>query len=35
LAWNFATEIIAQQRDFAAAGGTFYVPLPVPKAIAA
>ena len=33
LAWNFATEIIAQQQDFATAGGTFYVPLPVPREI--
>ena len=30
LAWNFADEIVAQQREFAAAGGTFYVPVPIP-----
>ena len=31
LAWNFAEEIVAQQRDFS----TFYVPVPVLHAIEA
>ena len=31
LAWNFADEIVAQQREFAAGGGTFYVPVPTPR----
>jgi hypothetical protein len=30
LAWNFAAEIVGQQRAFAASGGTFYVPVPMP-----
>ena len=34
LAWNFADEIVVQQREFAAGGGTFYVPVPMPRAIA-
>jgi SAM-dependent methyltransferase len=34
LAWNFADEIVAQQREYAARGGTFYVPVPTPHAIA-
>jgi SAM-dependent methyltransferase len=34
LAWNFAAEIIAQQQEYGRAGGTFYVPLPRPRAIA-
>ena len=33
LAWNFADEIIAQQRAYADAGGTFYVPIPTPHAV--
>ena len=33
LAWNFADEIVAQQRAFADAGGTFYVPVPSPHVI--
>jgi SAM-dependent methyltransferase len=35
LAWNFAEEIIAQQQAYAAAGGTFYVPVPEPHAVGA
>lgn len=31
LAWNFAGEIAAQQRAYAEAGGTFYVPVPRPR----
>ena len=30
LAWNFATEIMAQNQAFAAAGGKFIVPVPEP-----
>ena len=33
LAWNFADEIVSQQREFAAAGGTFYVPVPSPRRV--
>jgi SAM-dependent methyltransferase len=33
LAWNFADEIIAQQRAYADAGGTFYVPVPLPHTV--
>ncbi|WP_051062278.1 class I SAM-dependent methyltransferase [Ilumatobacter nonamiensis] len=33
LAWNFASEIVAQQSEFAARGGRFYVPVPVPREI--
>jgi len=33
LAWNVAAEIMVQQRAFAAAGGTFYVPVPMPRRI--
>jgi hypothetical protein len=33
LAWNFADEIVAQQRAYADAGGTFYVPVPSPHVI--
>jgi SAM-dependent methyltransferase len=33
LAWNFATEIVAQQQAYAAAGGTFYAPVPTPHRV--
>lgn len=33
LAWNFAAEIMAQQADYAAAGGRFIVPVPSPELI--
>ncbi len=33
LAWNFAAEIMQQQADYAAAGGRFLVPVPVPELI--
>ena len=33
LAWNFATEVMAQQSEFAAHGGRFVVPVPTPELI--
>ncbi len=33
LAWNFATEIMAQQAGYAAAGGRFLVPVPSPELV--
>jgi SAM-dependent methyltransferase len=33
LAWNFKDEIVAQQSDYAAAGGRFIVPLPEPAVL--
>ncbi len=30
LAWNLRAEIVAEQRDFAARGGRFLVPIPAP-----
>ena len=33
LAWNFATEIMAQQSEYLAAGGRFIVPIPTPTVI--
>ncbi|MGH2756330.1 MAG: class I SAM-dependent methyltransferase [Actinomycetota bacterium] len=33
LSWNFRDEVIAQQRDYLAAGGRFIVPVPYPEVI--
>ena len=33
LAWNFADEIVEQQRAYIDAGGTMYVPVPVPRRV--
>ncbi len=33
LAWNFAAEIMAQQRGFADAGGRFLIPVPEPELV--
>jgi hypothetical protein len=33
LAWNFADEVIAQQREYLKRGGHFIVPIPQPKVI--
>ena len=33
LAWNFANEIVVQQAEYAAEGGTFYVPVPSPHQV--